>query len=100
MFDQLSKESIYSIIDLELIGLYKRIGDLGYKMNLTEPAKEFIANKGYDVQFGARPLKRAIQKYIEDEMAELIIRTGIKEGDTILVDFDSEKQQIVMKVNE
>jgi ATP-dependent Clp protease ATP-binding subunit ClpC len=69
-------------------------------MNLTEPAKEFIANKGYDIQFGARPLKRAIQKYIEDEMAELIIRTGIKEGDTIQVDFDSEKQQIVMKVNE
>ncbi|MBK5196538.1 MAG: AAA family ATPase, partial [Proteiniphilum sp.] len=100
MFDQLSKESIYRIIDLELIGLYKRIGDLGYKMNLTESAKEFIANKGYDVQFGARPLKRAIQKYIEDEMAELIIRTGIKEGDTIEVDFDSEKQQITMNVME
>ncbi|HBG59132.1 MAG TPA: Clp protease ClpC [Porphyromonadaceae bacterium] len=98
MFDQLSKESIYKIIDLELAGLYKRIGDLGFKVNLTEPAKEFIANKGYDVQFGARPLKRAIQKYIEDEMAELIIRTGMKEGDTVLVDFDNEKQQIVMNV--
>jgi ATP-dependent Clp protease ATP-binding subunit ClpC len=100
MFDQLSKESIYKIIDLELAGLYKRIDDLGYKMSLTEPAKEFIANKGYDVQFGARPLRRAIQKYIEDEMAELIIRTGMKEGDTVLVDFDSEKLQIVMKVEE
>ena len=100
MFDQLSRESIYSIIDLELKGLYKRIGDLGYKMNLTEPAKEFIANKGYDIQFGARPLKRAIQKYIEDEMAELIIRTGIKEGDTIEVGFDSEKQQITMNLME
>jgi len=100
MFDQLSKESIYKIIDLELAGLYKRIDDLGYKMSLTEPAKEFIANKGYDVQFGARPLRRAIQKYIEDEMAELIIRTGMKEGDTVLVDFDSEKQQIVMRVAE
>ena len=98
MFDQLSKESIYKIIDLELAGLYKRIADLGFLVKLTEPAKEFIANKGYDVQFGARPLKRAIQKYIEDEMAELIIRAGLKEGDSILVDFDSEKQQIVMKV--
>jgi len=100
MFDQLSKESIYKIIDLELAGLYKRIGDLGFQVKLTESAKEFIANKGYDVQFGARPLKRAIQKYIEDEMAELIIRTGMKEGDSVLVDFDSEKQQIVMKVEE
>ncbi|MDD4800585.1 MAG: ATP-dependent Clp protease ATP-binding subunit [Proteiniphilum sp.] len=96
MFNQLSRESIYKIIDLELKGLYQRIGDLGYKVILTEPAKEFIANKGYDVQFGARPLKRAIQKYIEDEMAEQILRTGIQEGDTIRVDFDSEKQQITV----
>ncbi|MDD4578922.1 MAG: hypothetical protein PHS75_10295, partial [Anaerolineaceae bacterium] len=66
----------------------------------TEPAKEFIANKGYDVQFGARPLKRAIQKYIEDEMAEQILRTGLKEGDTLRVDFDSEKQQIIMQTDE
>lgn len=100
MFDQLSKESIYKIIDLELKGLYKRIGDLGYTVALTESAKEFIANKGYDVQFGARPLKRAIQKYIEDEMAEMIIRTGMKEGDTVLVDFDDENQKVVMKVEE
>ena len=78
MFDQLSRESIYKIIDLELKGLYKRIGDLGYKMELTEAAKEYIATKGYDVQFGARPLKRAIQKYIEDEMAEQILRSGVK----------------------
>ena len=96
MFDQLSKESIYKIIDLELEGLYKRIGDLGFKINLTEPAKEYIANKGYDIQFGARPLKRAIQKYIEDELAEKIISTGMKEGDTVVVDFDEEKQQIIM----
>ncbi len=67
---------------------------------LTEPAKEFIANKGYDVQFGARPLKRAIQKYIEDEMAEQILRTGLKEGDILRVDFDSEKQQIIMQTDE
>ena len=100
MFDQLSRESIYKIIDLELKGLYKRIGDLGYKMELTEAAKEYIATKGYDVQFGARPLKRAIQKYIEDEMAEQILRSGVKEGDTILIDFDSEKQQIIMNTKD
>ena len=100
MFDQLNKESIYKIIDLELTGLYKRLGDLGYNVVLSEPAKEFIANKGYDVQFGARPLKRAIQKYIEDEMAEMIIRTGMKEGETVLVDFDAENQKIVMKIEE
>ena len=100
MFDQLSKASIYKIIDLELEGLYKRIKDLGYHVILTEKAKAFIADKGYDVQFGARPLKRALQKYVEDEMAEMILRTGIKEGQTVLVDFDDEKQQIVMKVAE
>lgn len=100
MFDQLSRESIYKIIDLELKGLYKRIGDLGYKMELTEAAKEYIATKGYDVQFGARPLKRAIQKYIEDEMAEQILRSGVTEGDTILIDFDSEKQQIIMNTKD
>ncbi|HBG41227.1 ATP-dependent Clp protease ATP-binding subunit [Limibacterium fermenti] len=97
MFDQLSKESIYKIIDLELKGLYKRIRDLGYEVSITDEAKEFIALKGYDVQFGARPLKRAIQKYIEDEMAEMIIRTGIKEGETVVIDFDKESQQITMK---
>ncbi|MGB4341253.1 MAG: ATP-dependent Clp protease ATP-binding subunit [Dysgonamonadaceae bacterium] len=100
MFDQLSKESLYEIIDLELNGLYKRVKELGYKVVITDAAKEFVADKGYDVQFGARPLKRAIQKYIEDEMAEMIIRTGIKEGETVVVDFDSETQRISMNVVE
>ncbi|MDO5663807.1 MAG: ATP-dependent Clp protease ATP-binding subunit [Bacteroidia bacterium] len=100
MFDQLSKESIFKIIDLELKGLYKRVKELGYNVELTTEAKEFIADKGYDVQFGARPLKRAIQKYVEDEMAEMILRTGIKEGETVLVDFDKEQQKITMKVAE
>ena len=100
MFDQLSKESIYKIIDLELEGLYKRINELGYNIELTEPAKEFIADKGYDVQFGARPLKRALQKYVEDEMAELILRTGVKEGQTVIVDFDDTKKQIVINVKD
>lgn len=96
MFDQLSRESIYKIIDLELEGLFKRIGDLGFKIILSEPAKEFIANKGYDVQFGARPLKRAIRKYIEDELAEQILSSNMQEGESIVVDYDKDKQQIVM----
>ena len=100
MFDQLSRESLYKIIDLELNGLYKRVNELGYNVVVTDSAKEFISDKGYDVQFGARPLKRAIQKYIEDEMAEMIIRTGLKEGETIVVDFDSATQRITMNVAE
>ncbi len=94
MFDQLDKESIFKIIDIELEGFYKRIEQLGYKLLLTDEAKNFIAEKGYDVQFGARPLKRAIQKYLEDEMAEIIIRAAIRQGDTIKVDYDSEQGKI------
>ncbi|MFZ4455931.1 MAG: ATP-dependent Clp protease ATP-binding subunit [Bacteroidales bacterium] len=100
MFDQLDRESIYKIIDLELKGFYKRVENLGYKLNLTETAKEFIASKGYDVQFGARPLKRAIQKYLEDEMAEMIIRATVSEGDLITVDFDKETQKIVSSISQ
>ena len=99
MFDPLSKESIYKIIDLELKGFYKRVNQLGFTIEISNDAKEFIASKGYDVQFGARPLKRAIQKYLEDEMAEMIIRTSISEGDNINVEFDKETQKIVMKTS-
>lgn len=98
MFDQLDKDAIYKIIDIELKGFYKRVASLGYSLELTEAAKDFIATKGYDVQFGARPLKRAIQKYLEDEMAEMIIRASVVEGDLIIVDFDKEKQEIVTSV--
>jgi ATP-dependent Clp protease ATP-binding subunit ClpC len=98
MFDQLSKESIYKIIDIELEGLYQRVETLGYKLVLTEEAKEFIASKGYDVQFGARPLKRAIQKYLEDEMAEIIIKASVSEGDTIKMGFDKENQKVVSEI--
>ena len=98
MFDQLDKEAIHKIIDIELQGLYKRVASLGYSLELTDAAKDFIAGKGYDVQFGARPLKRAIQKYLEDEMAEMIIRASVGEGDTIVVDFDKDKQEIVTSV--
>lgn len=84
-FDQLSLDSIKSIIDIEMKGLLKRISELGYSLRLTDKAKEFIATKGYDVQFGARPLKRAIQQYIEDPVCQLIINGEVHEGDTIKV---------------
>lgn len=95
MFDQLDKESIHKIIDIELKGLYDRMEKLGYTLELTDEAKDFIASKGYDVQFGARPLKRAIQKYLEDEMAEMIIKAEVKEGDTILVGFNKDEQKLI-----
>ncbi|MDR1201385.1 MAG: ATP-dependent Clp protease ATP-binding subunit [Tannerellaceae bacterium] len=98
MFDQLDKDAIHKIIDIELEGLYDRIRKLGYSLILTEEAKDFIATKGYDVQFGARPLKRAIQKYLEDEMAEMIIKASVSEGDTIRVEFDKEGQKLTTEV--
>ncbi|MCD7712601.1 MAG: AAA family ATPase, partial [Firmicutes bacterium] len=98
MFDQLDKEAIHKIIDIELEGLYDRVEKLGYTLVITEEAKDFIATKGYDIQFGARPLKRAIQKYLEDEMAEMIIRASVTEGDTILVGFNEQDQQITTEI--
>ncbi len=82
-FDQLDLEAIKQIIDVELQGLYKRISDLGYTINLSDEAKQYVAEKGYDVQFGARPLKRAIQSYIEDGISELIVNGDLQNGDTI-----------------
>ena len=82
-FDQLDLDAIKQIIDVELQGLYKRIGDLGYTIDLSDDAKQFVAEKGYDVQFGARPLKRAIQSYIEDGISELIVNGDLQNGDTI-----------------
>ena len=84
-FDQLGLDAIKKIIDIELRGLYKRIGDLGYTVQLTDKAKEFVATKGYDIQFGARPLKRAIQTYIEDGICERILSGKVKPGDTISI---------------
>ena len=82
-FDQLDLEAIKQIIDIELKGLYKRIEQIGYKIDLAEDAKEFVASKGYDVQFGARPLKRAIQNYIEDGVSDLIVNGNLEPGATI-----------------
>lgn len=84
-FDQLDLEAIKKIIDIELRGLFKRMKDLGYNMQISDKAKEFVATKGYDVQFGARPLKRAIQTYIEDGISEKILSGELKEGDTISI---------------
>jgi ATP-dependent Clp protease ATP-binding subunit ClpC len=98
MFNTLTKDHIFKIIDIELRGLFNRITSLGYFIKLTPAAKDYIAEKGYDIQFGARPLKRAIQKYLEDPMAEVIIKADIKEGDTISVGFSKKKEEITMKV--
>lgn len=98
MFDQLSKDSLKSIIDLELKGLFGRIINLGYKLELSPEAKDFIAEKGYDVQFGARPLKRAIQRYLEDELADVVLAGDIKEGDTIYMTLNETKDGITAEV--
>jgi ATP-dependent Clp protease ATP-binding subunit ClpC len=93
LFKSLDRDSIHKIIDLELEKLYGRINDLGYKIEMTEKAKDFIVEHGYDEKFGARPLKRAIQKYIEDPLAEEIIKANLQEGDTIKMDLvDGEEQ--------
>jgi ATP-dependent Clp protease ATP-binding subunit ClpC len=98
IFNTLEKDDIHKIIDIELKGLYRRIEAMGYVLELSDVAKDFIASKGYDVQFGARPLKRAIQKYLEDEMAEVIIEASITNGDIIRVDFDTEKEKIITQI--
>ena len=85
-FDQLDKEAIYKIIDIELKGFFARIAEMGYHAELTDAAKNFVAEKGYDKQFGARPLKRAIQTYLEDELAETILKGELHEGDIIVLD--------------
>ena len=89
-FDQLDLEAIKRIVDIELHGLYQRFEALGYKLDISDAAKEFVATKGYDVQFGARPLKRAIQTYIEDLVCERLIDGNLKPGDTIRLDKDPE----------
>ena len=82
---------------MELRQLIKRIGDLGYQIELTDEAKKFVSTKGYDVQFGARPLKRAIQNYIEDGICELIINGDLKEGTVIHIDKHPEKEELVFE---
>lgn len=90
-FDQLDLEAIKKIVDIELRGLYKRIESIGYALEVSDEAKQFVAEKGYDVQFGARPLKRAIQTYIEDEVSELIINGEVNVGDTIKISKEGDR---------
>ncbi len=98
IFNSLDREHIHQIIDLSLGKLFKRILALGYKIELTEKAKDFIAEKGYDAQYGARPLNRAIQKYLEDPLAEELLKGEVVEGDTILADYSGEGEELTMAV--
>ncbi len=90
IFNNLEREDIHKIIDIELKQLYARVADLGFQLSITKEAKDYIVEKGWDPSFGARPLKRAIQKYIEDELAEEIIKSNLSEGDQITVGFSDE----------
>tara|TARA_R110002051_G_scaffold232889_1_gene294560 strand:- start:20053 stop:22605 length:2553 start_codon:yes stop_codon:yes gene_type:complete len=98
VFNALEREHIHQIIDIELAKLFKRIKDIGYHLNLTDEAKDYIAEKGFDKQYGARPLKRAIQKYIEDALAEEIVNSKLKEGDSIYIDLDKKSEELTIKI--
>ncbi|MCK5776725.1 MAG: AAA family ATPase, partial [Bacteroidales bacterium] len=98
IFNSLERENIHKIIEIELLGLYGRIHQMGFKISVTTKAKDFLVEKGWDPHFGARPLKRSIQKYIEDELAEEIIKTKILKGDTIVIDYSKTKDKISIKI--
>jgi ATP-dependent Clp protease ATP-binding subunit ClpC len=97
-FDQLDKNAIINIVDLELSHIVKRITELGYTIELTSEAKNFLADKGYDIQYGARPLKRALQNYVEDEISELLLDGALQIGDTISVEADTENNKLKFEV--
>ncbi|MBL7138904.1 MAG: ATP-dependent Clp protease ATP-binding subunit [Bacteroidales bacterium] len=99
IFNALEREDIHKIIDIELTHLYNRVKAMGYGIDIQPEAKDFIAEKGWDSQFGARPLKRAIQKYIEDALAEEIIKTKIKPNDLITVGYNAEKEEITIEIS-
>ncbi len=98
VFNPLDRDDIHKIIDIELAKLFARIKDIGYELNLTEAATDYIAEKGFDKQYGARPLKRAIQKYIEDTLAEEIVNSKLEEGDSIFMDLDKKKGELTIKI--
>jgi ATP-dependent Clp protease ATP-binding subunit ClpC len=98
MFKSLTREDIHLIIDLELKKLYGRINQLGYSIEITKSAKDFIVDKGYDEKFGARPLKRAIQKYVEDPLAEEIVKANLQEGDSIKIDMKKDATELTVDI--
>jgi len=98
VFNPLEREHIHQIIGIELHRLFQRIKDIGYDLQLSDSAKDYIADKGFDKQYGARPLKRAIQKYIEDALAEEIVNSNLNEGDSIFMDFDKKKEELTIKI--
>ncbi|MDT7827165.1 ATP-dependent Clp protease ATP-binding subunit [Pricia sp. S334] len=98
VFNSLEREHIHKIIDIELHKLFARIKDIGYDLQLSEKAKDYIADKGFDKQYGARPLKRAIQKYIEDALAEEIVNSKLQEGDTITMDLDDKEEELTIHI--
>jgi ATP-dependent Clp protease ATP-binding subunit ClpC len=98
LFNSLNKEAIFKIIDIELAHLYRRIQELGYSVEITDEAKDFVAEQGYDAKYGARPLKRAVQKYLEDNLAEAIIRLQLKPGQSLKVLLNEEKNDVVVDV--
>ncbi|MAE15424.1 MAG: Clp protease ClpC [Crocinitomicaceae bacterium] len=100
IFNSLNKDHILKIIDIELEKLFNRINSLGFKIELTKKAKVFVADKGYDEKYGARPLNRAIQKHIEDPLAEEIIQKKVKEGDLIKIDLDSKNNKIIVDIKQ
>lgn len=97
IFDSLSKESIHKIIDIDLQDFYKRMAEIGYTLEIKDDAKDFLAEKGYDAQYGARPLKRALQNYLEDEIAELVLSGQLKEGNVIKVTLDKSKEKLKLE---
>jgi ATP-dependent Clp protease ATP-binding subunit ClpC len=99
MFNTLQKEDIHKIIDIELSNLFGRVNGLGYSIKITDAAKDYIVEKGYDSNYGARPLKRAIQKYLEDPMAEEIIKSNLSEGDEIEIDYNKEKDEVIVSTH-
>ena len=99
IFNNLTKDDINKIIDIEINNLLNRIEDLGYKVKISKSAKDFIAEKGFDSKFGARPLKRAIQKYFEDPLSEEIINAQVKEGDLINVNLSKDQVKLIMKIS-
>lgn len=98
-FDQLGQEAIKKIIGIELSELFGRISEMGYGITITDKAKDFLAEKGYDRQYGARPLKRAIQNYVEDSVCDIMLNGDIKQGDTISIDKKTDKDELVVELS-